>query len=186
MPLRRMNAITTSMPSAERMNPETQEAILCHELIHVRRKDWTFTVLEEVILAALWFHPAAWWLVSQIRLAREQMVDLEVILITGHGTIQSAVLAMQQGAFNYLLKPLELPHSKILVYFATGYHDWNEGCGVADLARCFWLNLAFDVPAGSLAPDKAIAWKFADYRDGVDTVMKEVAAQAAALVRERR
>jgi hypothetical protein len=83
-------------------------------------------------------------------------------------------------------KPLELPHSKILVYFATGYHDWNEGCGVADLARCFWLNLAFDVPAGSLAPDKAIAWKFADYRDGVDTVMKEVAAQAAALVRERR
>jgi len=67
----------------ERMNPQTQEAILCHELIHVGRKDWVFTVFEEVILAALWFHPAAWWLVSQIRLAREQMVDLEVIQITG-------------------------------------------------------------------------------------------------------
>lgn len=67
----------------ERMNPETREAILCHELIHVRRKDWLFTVLEEAILAVLWFHPAAWWLVSQIRLAREQMVDLEVIRITG-------------------------------------------------------------------------------------------------------
>jgi beta-lactamase regulating signal transducer with metallopeptidase domain len=67
----------------ERMNPETREAIVCHELIHVRRKDWLFTVLEEVILAVLWFHPAAWWLVSQIRLAREQMVDLEAIRITG-------------------------------------------------------------------------------------------------------
>src|SRR5258708_18004675 len=67
----------------ERMNPESREAILCHELIHVRRKDWLFTVLEEAILAALWFRPAAWWLGSQIRLAREQMVDLEVILITG-------------------------------------------------------------------------------------------------------
>jgi Zn-dependent protease with chaperone function len=67
----------------EDMNPEMREAIVCHELIHVRRKDWLFTVLEEVILALLWFHPAAWWLVSQIRLAREQMVDLEAIRITG-------------------------------------------------------------------------------------------------------
>jgi hypothetical protein len=83
-------------------------------------------------------------------------------------------------------KPVELPNSKILVFFATGYHDWNEGCGASDLARCFWLNLVFDVPAGSLAPDRAIAWKFADYRDGVDTVMEEVATQAAALPRAPR
>lgn len=83
-------------------------------------------------------------------------------------------------------KPVELPNSKILVFFATGYHDWNEGCGVSDLMRCFWLNLAFDVPAGSLAPDKAIAWKFADYRNGVDTVMEEVVARAAALPRAPR
>jgi two-component system response regulator HydG len=31
-----------------------------------------------------------------------------VILVTGHGTIPSAVTAMQRGAFNYLLKPLDL------------------------------------------------------------------------------
>jgi len=40
--------------------------------------------------------------------AKEKLPDAEVILVTGHGTIPSAVTAMQQGAFNYLLKPLDL------------------------------------------------------------------------------
>jgi two-component system response regulator HydG len=40
--------------------------------------------------------------------AKEALPDAEVVLVTGHGTIPSAVAAMQQGAFNYLLKPLDL------------------------------------------------------------------------------
>lgn len=40
--------------------------------------------------------------------AKKKLPDVEVILMTGHGSIPSAVTAMQQGAFNYLLKPLDL------------------------------------------------------------------------------
>ena len=40
--------------------------------------------------------------------AKKEQPDAEVILITGHGTMPSAVEAMQQGAFNYLLKPLDM------------------------------------------------------------------------------
>lgn len=40
--------------------------------------------------------------------AKKEIPDAEVILMTGHGSIPSAVTAMQQGAFNYLLKPLDL------------------------------------------------------------------------------
>lgn len=40
--------------------------------------------------------------------AKQALPEAEVILVTGHGTIASAVEAMQQGAFNYLVKPLDL------------------------------------------------------------------------------
>jgi two-component system response regulator HydG len=40
--------------------------------------------------------------------AKTELPDAEVILMTGHGTVPSAVEAMQRGAFNYLLKPLDI------------------------------------------------------------------------------
>ena len=43
-----------------------------------------------------------------LKRAKSEQPDAEVILMTGHGTVPSAVEAMQQGAFNYLLKPLDL------------------------------------------------------------------------------
>jgi TonB family protein len=63
-------------------DPVVQEAILCHELLHVRRRDWLFMVGEELVRAAFWFHPAIWWLLGEIGLAREQEVDHQVIRAT--------------------------------------------------------------------------------------------------------
>jgi two-component system, NtrC family, response regulator HydG len=40
--------------------------------------------------------------------AKADQPDAEVILMTGHGTVPSAVEAMRSGAFNYLLKPLDV------------------------------------------------------------------------------
>jgi len=60
-----------------------QKAILCHEMLHVERRDWLFTVAEEVVRAVFWFHPAIWWLLSEIQLAREQAVDQRVVAVTG-------------------------------------------------------------------------------------------------------
>ena len=47
--------------------------------------------------------------------AKEVLPEAEVILITGHGTVPSAVNAMQQGAFNYLLKPLDIGQLRAVV-----------------------------------------------------------------------
>src|SRR5580658_9689156 len=57
------------------------ESIACHELVHVRRHDWLFTVIEECILSLFWFHPAMWWMIAEIQLAREEAVDREVVAI---------------------------------------------------------------------------------------------------------
>jgi beta-lactamase regulating signal transducer with metallopeptidase domain len=64
------------------MDARFQSAIACHELLHVRRRDWAHHLLEEVIRAIFWFHPAIAWLIARIRLAREQVVDLEVVQLT--------------------------------------------------------------------------------------------------------
>src|SRR5260221_1511835 len=59
-----------------------QAAIACHEIAHIRRGDWAFTIGEELVRAVLWFHPCVWWLLGQIQLTREQVVDRDVIEIT--------------------------------------------------------------------------------------------------------
>jgi two-component system, NtrC family, response regulator HydG len=50
---------------------------------------------------------------------KQALPEAEVILVTGHGTIPSAVSAMQQGAFNYLQKPLDLAHLRVITEKAS-------------------------------------------------------------------
>jgi TonB family protein len=79
-------------------SPETARAMLLHELVHVDRRDWLFVLIEEAVRAALWFHPAVWWLLERIHLNREQAVDEAVVAITGDrrgylkALLESAVL----------------------------------------------------------------------------------------------
>jgi TonB family protein len=90
--------------------PETmQDAILCHELLHVERRDWLFTIAEEVVRAVLWFHPAIWWVIGEIQLAREQTVDQAVIETTrARGPYVDALLLMAGASLEGASGQLEL------------------------------------------------------------------------------
>lgn len=66
------------------MSEDCREAVLCHELLHVRRRDWMLIFIEEMVRTVFWFHPAVWWLLSRIHLTREQSVDHEVVRLTGN------------------------------------------------------------------------------------------------------
>ncbi|MFX0181750.1 MAG: response regulator [Candidatus Hodarchaeota archaeon] len=50
--------------------------------------------------------------IDLIRRLREQRHDIVSIVITGYGTIDSAVEAMKTGAYDYLLKPFEISNLK--------------------------------------------------------------------------
>jgi TonB family protein len=88
---------------------EMRDAILCHETLHVRRHDWLFTLGEELIRAGLWFHPAIWWLLGEIQLAREQAVDREAVGMTNaREPYVDALLAAAGAALEADLAPAPL------------------------------------------------------------------------------
>jgi TonB family protein len=62
----------------------TNAAVLRHELTHIERRDWAWRLAEECALCLFWFHPAVWWLKSEIELAREQVVDARTVSTLGH------------------------------------------------------------------------------------------------------
>jgi TonB family protein len=59
-----------------------QRAVLAHELVHVKRRDWLHTLLEEFWCAVLWFHPAARLLASRLSMSREMVVDEATLQLT--------------------------------------------------------------------------------------------------------
>ena len=78
--------------SVLQMPAAVQRAILCHELIHVKHRDWLHTIAEEVWCAVLWFHPGARVIASRLSLAREMVVDEKTILITRDRRAYAAAL----------------------------------------------------------------------------------------------
>ena len=57
------------LPAAlfERLDGAAQEAILAHELAHVRRGDHWVRLLEAVITTLFWWHPVVWWSAQQLQ-----------------------------------------------------------------------------------------------------------------------
>lgn len=55
--------------------PEYLEALLAHELAHVRRLDYFANLLQGIVETLLFFHPAIWWLSARIRAEREELAD---------------------------------------------------------------------------------------------------------------
>ena len=64
---------------AQLARPEQAEAILAHELAHIRRGDWPFLVLARLVLALFWFHPLVWSLARRLEELSEQAVDEMVV-----------------------------------------------------------------------------------------------------------
>jgi TonB family protein len=83
------------LPDGLRDHPQDiRRAVMAHELVHVQRRDWLWIVGEEIVRAGLWFHPAMWWLMSRVQLAREEVVDELAVTITGkRRTYVEALLA---------------------------------------------------------------------------------------------
>jgi TonB family protein len=65
------------------LTPEQLEAVLAHELAHIRRFDYLVNVLQVLAEALLFYHPAVWWTSARIRRERELCCDDEAVRSCG-------------------------------------------------------------------------------------------------------
>ena len=73
--------------------PDQIEALLAHELAHVRRLDWIWNGAQRVIEALLFYHPAVWWLSRRIRQERENACDDLAVAACGDAIVLAEALA---------------------------------------------------------------------------------------------
>lgn len=57
------------------MPPDLLQALLAHELAHIKRHDYLINLLQNVIETLLFYHPAVWWISKRIRAERELIAD---------------------------------------------------------------------------------------------------------------
>lgn len=62
--------------------PDMLEAVLAHELAHLRRWDLWVNALQRLVETFLFYHPAVWWLSRRLRVERELCCDELAVLLT--------------------------------------------------------------------------------------------------------
>lgn len=75
------------------LSPWHLEALLAHELAHVRRHDYLVNLLQSATEILLFYHPATWWVSRQVRIERENDCDDRAVRATGDVLIYARALA---------------------------------------------------------------------------------------------
>ena len=75
------------------LSPLQVEAILAHELAHIRRHDYVVNLLQSLLETLLFYHPAVWWLSRRIRIEREHCCDDLAVSLCGDPVIYARALA---------------------------------------------------------------------------------------------
>jgi beta-lactamase regulating signal transducer with metallopeptidase domain len=77
------------------------EAILAHELAHIRRHDYVINLLQSLVEVVFFYHPATWWISNIIREEREHACDDMALLACGDSIAFAKALAtVETGRFS--------------------------------------------------------------------------------------
>ncbi len=82
------------IPAGALINLSAQEleAVLAHELAHIRRFDYVANLLQSAIEALMFYHPAMWWVAKRIRAERENCCDDLAIAACGDRVVYARAL----------------------------------------------------------------------------------------------
>jgi beta-lactamase regulating signal transducer with metallopeptidase domain len=81
------------------LSPWQIEAILAHELAHIRRHDYLVNLLQSVVETLLFYHPAVWYISRRIRAERENCCDDAAVELCGDSAayVEALVAAVAQA-----------------------------------------------------------------------------------------
>ena len=89
--------IPVSVLTGSGLTPLQLDALLAHELAHVRRHDYLVNLLQSMIETLLFYHPAAWWVSARVREEREHCCDDLAVAACGDARVYAtALLGMEQ------------------------------------------------------------------------------------------
>ncbi|MGM9510034.1 M56 family metallopeptidase [Larkinella sp. GY13] len=79
------------------LSPRQVEAVLAHELAHIRRYDYLVNLVQSAVEIVLFFHPAIWWLSARVREEREHCCDDVAIQLRGErASLAQALVHMEE------------------------------------------------------------------------------------------
>jgi WD40 repeat protein/beta-lactamase regulating signal transducer with metallopeptidase domain len=74
------------------LSTEQIEAILAHELAHIKRFDYAINCVQVLVETLLFYHPVVWWLSQSIRREREQCCDDVAVSLCGDAFVYTKAL----------------------------------------------------------------------------------------------
>ncbi len=117
-----------------------------------------------------------------IRWVRQKKPDLAIILMTGFPTIDSAVEALKLGAFDYLLKPLDL---KLLIQKVDRAIEYRR-CVNPEIVLSTYLNLNKAVLEAAGAKDTEIDTQFTRLQESLNNLFQNFRTAERALLDHRQ
>jgi beta-lactamase regulating signal transducer with metallopeptidase domain len=79
------------------MNEQQIEAVIAHELAHIRRLDCFVNLFQIAVETLLFYHPAVWWVSQRVRAERENCCDDEAISICGDAVVYARALTLMEA-----------------------------------------------------------------------------------------
>ncbi|SDF45169.1 M56 family metallopeptidase [Terriglobus roseus] len=88
--------VLVPMSAVAQLTPEQMEAVLAHELAHVRRWDYLVNLMQTVTECLFFFHPAVWWISHRVRDFREVCCDEAATQTCADPAIYAAALLQME------------------------------------------------------------------------------------------
>lgn len=79
------------------LTPRQLEAVLLHELAHVRRHDYLVNLVQSALEVLLFYHPGVWWVSERVREEREACCDDVAVAACGDALVYARALTELEG-----------------------------------------------------------------------------------------